>query len=392
MTKKKIQLAVVIIFCLCGVAAGIMATVSGIKKSKEEKTVRIAFYGVSEEYRNILKSFIPDEDKVEVKIDILSDGAIELSTIKDKYDMLFTWKGEVSELLEASSTDIPSKIIETMPASLQNKKYAPILLDNCELIYNREVLNKAGQDIPSSFSGFLNYLNTSKKYVFSPFFCNGADDRILTAYIGSIIEALGGVSSYNALIKELKNDTDFETLLDISLSSAGLTLRSILNPLKDWPNQGYSHPTWYSAQSSDVLYFAEEGHASVIFTFLSNHREIPYNIINKYDSFVIPPSSSSIEFGIISPVLIGMLLSDNNNAKRYLAEFFTEAAQEELSKQTKLAPVHSRAQPYDRQADDVRYWAASCAAGALPDLYLAAFQRNPKKMKEFAEKIRGYLK
>ena len=87
-----------------------------------------------------------------------------------------------------------------------------------------------------------------------------------------------------------------------------------------------------------------------------------------------------------------MLLSENANARRYIAEFFTEEAQAQLSEQTKLAPVHSRAQAYDRQSDDVRYWAASCPGGALPDLYLAAFQRNPAKFAEFAGKVRGMVK
>ena len=87
-----------------------------------------------------------------------------------------------------------------------------------------------------------------------------------------------------------------------------------------------------------------------------------------------------------------MLLSDNSNARRYLTQFFTEEVQTQLSQETKLAPVHSRVQAYDRQADDVRYWAASCPGGALPDLYLAAFQRNPSKFTEFAGKIRGMLK
>ena len=87
-----------------------------------------------------------------------------------------------------------------------------------------------------------------------------------------------------------------------------------------------------------------------------------------------------------------MLLTDNSNCKRYLAEFFTEDAQADLSNLTKLAPVHSRAQAYDRQSDDVRFWAASCPGGALPDLYLAVYQRNPTEFAEFAKNIRACVK
>ena len=106
----------------------------------------------------------------------------------------------------------------------------------------------------------------------------------------------------------------------------------------------------------------------------------------------MPPISSTTEYGIIAPAISCMLLSDNANAKRYLSEFFKEDVQEELSNKTKLAPVHLRAQAYDRQSDDVRFWAASCPAGALPDLYLAVWQRNPSGCAEFAKNIRNMVK
>jgi hypothetical protein len=87
-----------------------------------------------------------------------------------------------------------------------------------------------------------------------------------------------------------------------------------------------------------------------------------------------------------------MLLSDNSNAKRYIANFFTEETQTEFSDKTNLAPVHSRAQAYDRQADDVRFWAASCAGGAVPDLYLAAYQRRPEELKKLCGEVRSYVR
>ena len=62
--KKLVLLIVTIILCLCGVISGIMATVSSIKKAKAEKTVRIAFYGLSEEYVKFLQERIPVEEKI----------------------------------------------------------------------------------------------------------------------------------------------------------------------------------------------------------------------------------------------------------------------------------------------------------------------------------------
>ena len=390
--NKIIKLVAIIVVALAVVISGITATVSTIKKKKAEKTVRIAFYGLSEEYVNILKEKIPVEDKIILKMDVLSEGAIDLAAIKEKYDMLFTWKGEVTDSLEASSEDIPAKIVETMPTSLRNKKCVPILLDHCELAYSKTVVQNTTENLPSSFPTFLNYLNQAKNQVFSPFFCAGADDRILTAFVGSLIEAMGGIKAYKNLITELKNGTEFEELLDKDLGSPNVTLRSVLDMLKSWPKDGLTHPAWFNGQKNDLIYFAEENHIGVFFTFLSDHRNIQYGTISKFESFVVPPASSTIEYGIIAPAISCMLLTDNSNCKRYLGEFFTEDAQMELSNLTKLAPVHSRAQAYDRQADDVRFWAASCPGGALPDLYLAVYQRNPTAFAEFARNIRSSIK
>lgn len=390
--NKIIKLVAIIVVALAVVISGITATVSTIKKKKAEKTVRIAFYGLSEEYVNILKEKIPVEDKIILKMDVLSEGAIDLAAIKEKYDMLFTWKGEVTDSLEASSEDIPAKIVETMPTSLRNKKCVPILLDHCELAYSKTVVQNTTENLPSSFPTFLNYLSQAKNQVFSPFFCAGADDRILTAFVGSLIEAMGGIKAYKNLITELKNGTEFEELLDKDLGSPNVTLRSVLDMLKSWPKEGLTHPAWFNGQKNDLIYFAEENHIGVFFTFLRDHRNIQYGTISKFEAFVVPPASSTIEYGIIAPAISCMLLTDNSNCKRYLGEFFTEDAQMELSNLTKLAPVHSRAQAYDRQADDVRFWAASCPGGALPDLYLAVYQRNPTAFAEFARNIRNFIK
>ena len=162
--------------------------------------------------------------------------------------------------------------------------------------------------------------------------------------------------------------------------------------LKSWPGEGYTHPSWYNGRGNDLLFFAEDAQLGSFFTLLSEHRKIPYNVIKNYESAMFPLNVSPANYGLIAPALSCMLLSDNSNAKRYIANFLTEENQTEFSDKTSLAPVHSRAQAYDRQADDVRFWAASCAGGAVPDLYLAAYQRRPEELKKFCTDIRSYLR
>ena len=389
MSKKKF--IIVSILSLVVVACAATLVVSYVKKTKEDRTVRVAFYGLSEEYCTLLQEYIPVEDKINLVCDILSEDSTDLSTIKNKYDMLFTWKGEITDALEKSSDEIPAKILETVPRSLRNNKCMPILLDHYELAYSKNVINQLDNNIPTSFSAFVEYLEDAKPYVFSPFFCNGGNDRIVAALVGSIILANGGKPAYINFIEELRSGTEFDTLLDVDLGK-GLTLRYVLETLKTWPEKGYIHPAWYNANGSDLLYFADTNQIGVFFTSLQEHREIPYDIISRFESFLMAPTYSSLEYGIIAPAISVMLISDNANAKRYIEAFFTEQAQEQLSYKTKLAPVNSRTQAYDRQADDVRFWAASCPAGALPDVYLAAFQRKPEALKQFSESVRNFVK
>ena len=77
---------------------------------------------------------------------------------------------------------------------------------------------------------------------------------------------------------------------------------------------------------------------------------------------------------------------------KYVEQPMTEEVQEELSNKTMLAPVHYRAQAYDRQADDVRFWSASCKGGAVPDLYLGVYQRKPEELAEMCKEIRNYVR
>lgn len=369
-----------------------------IKKRIADRTVNIAFYGLDEKLQDIIKNQIPQEENIILNFDVISDSDFDSALIKDKYDMLFTWRGEVTDSLSKVAEEIPSRILEVMPSSLsrsvRDNKCVPILLDHCELTFNEAVMKKLGSDVPLSFTAFTQFLKDAKGVVFSPFFCNGAEDRILIDFVGALVLADGGLSAYNRFIEELRKTEKLEDLLDFNCDEKGRgsTLRSILDMLNAWPKEGYTHPAWFNGRGNDLVYFAEDNQLGSFFTLLSEHRKIPYNVISKFDSSLFPPDQSANNYGLIAPAVSGMLLSDNANCKRYLAGFFTEDAQMELSNLSTLAPVHSRAQAYDRQADDVRFWAASCYGGALPDLYYAVYQRKPEELKNICSEIRLYVR
>ena len=397
--KKSFNMKKSTLLGLIGVLAGIIVIVATVtivhitKKKIADRTVHIAFYGLSDDKVELLKKYIPQEENIILEYDVISENAFDLAVVKQKYDMLFTWKGEITDTLSGVAEDIPARVLENIPQSLRNKKCIPILLDHCEFSYSADVLKKTGfENIPTSFNSFMNYLNSAKGVVFSPFFCNGAEDRILIDFVGSLVMATGGLKSYNKLIEELKKADDLESVIDVDLDGKNFTLRQALDMLKQWPNEGLTHPAWFNGRGNDLLYFAEDNQLAVFFTLLSVHRKIPYNVIKNYETFLVPPNFDGSNYGLIAPAISCVLISDNVNCKRYITNFFTEDAQSELSNQTNLAPVHYRAQAYDRQADDVRFWSASCAGGAVPDLYYGAYQRKPEALLKMCKEIRDYVR
>ena len=394
LTKKQMITFAGIFTAILLLAAAII-TVKTVQKRRADRTVRIAFYGLSEKYVEILKSKIPVEENIILETDIIANDNFDIGVVKNKYDMLFTWRGEVTDLLADVSEKIPARIFETIPRSLRDseKKVIPILLDNCEFTYSNEALKKTSSaEPPVTFDDFKNFLNESKSYVFSPFFASGSDDRTLIDLTGALVMAEYGLAGYKKYIEALRNAETLDSVLDVTLSGSSGTLRSILDTLKNWPAEGLVHPAWYKGNDSDLYYFAQSKQLGVFFTTLSHHREIPYNVISNYEANKVPSNASATNYGLIAPSICCMLLTDNSNCKRYVEGFFTEDTQEELSNLTNLAPVHSRVQAYDRQADDVRYWAASCAGGAVPDIYLAVFQRDSNKLAKLCEEIRNYVR
>ena len=390
--SKKTLLNIAAVLCGIVLVVGICIGVHVIKKRRADRTVRVAFYGLSEDMCTMLKEKIPQEENIILEFDVISENAFDAGLVKDKYDMLFTWRGQITDSLQASAEDIPQRVPETMPTALRNKKCVPILLDHCELAYYTKTLKDTGLEIPASFKEYQAFLNAAKSKVFSPYFCNGAEDRIMIDFIGALVMAQGGLKAYNKIIDELRINNSLDAVLDVKLDEKECTLRSILDMLKNWPNEGLTHPSWYNGRGNDLLFFAEDAQLGSFFTLLSEHRKIPYNVIKNYESAMFPVNVSPANYGLIAPAISGMLLSDNSNAKRYIANFFTEETQTEFSDKTNLAPVHSRAQAYDRQADDVRFWAASCAGGAVPDLYLAAYQRRPEELKKLCGEVRSYVR
>ncbi|MBR5646252.1 MAG: hypothetical protein IKX23_06395 [Treponema sp.] len=372
----------------------IILLISFTLKNKDSR-VHIAFYGIENEYveqiEKLFYSQVSDKNNKKYIVTILENGPVNYKNLSKKYDLVFAWKGEVTSNLENSAKDIPSKLLDSVPETMKNKKILPLLIDNCELAYSKKTAIKFGGELPLNLHDFEEYLAKTKDTVITPFVCEGADDKILTSLVVNLIEKTGGISAYEDFIESLHRGTDLAVLLDQKLGKNSITLRQVLMTLAEWNRKGLLFNGWYNIKQNDLKFFVEEYQTSVFFTYLSRHRKKAWNVMNEYEAYLLPPADGITETGIIAPTICVMLFTKNKNAKIILDELFTKRAQEILSDGTKLAPVYLRARAYDKQSEDVRFWAAGSLCGALPDVYNAAFQTNPEKFAEFAQKIRILL-
>ena len=366
-----------------------------LRKKEADRTVKIAFCDISQEMVENIKKEIPEIEGIKIDYSYLNKNDLAAGTVSEKFDLLFASDGELTNSLEKFSEEIPNRFLQTIPNSMRSKKAFPILLNHYELCFYKPVLEKNNLEYPESWSAFVDYLKEASKHVFTPFFCEGKNDRSLLALLGAIVEARTGYQSYNKLIELFKNANSLDDILDVELgkdSEETVTVRLILDMFKDWAVEGLVHPLWYTANRNDALYFMEQNQVGVLFQSLTEHRTVPYSIIKDYESLRFPVEGTMDLHGLISPAVVCLILSNNMNNNDLLKPFTTTDVQSRLSMLTQLGPTQYQSESYDRQADDVRFWAASCKGGNLPDLALAVYQRNEDGLKKMAEEIRQYLK
>jgi len=399
--KKKFNWLPIVIILACflfgfGIGFAIKTTVSKIKA----KNLDVAFYKLPDEYKSEIEAYVSKNYSGKIKIVDISQEEYEPKKIARKYDLFFSLNGSAVTKLDKYAIPIPEDMTVGMPLSLKRKakNYLPIILNHYELDYTRSFRDEAGLDFPpKNIIAFEEYLKKMRSYVFSPFFCAGGDDDTLLALVGALVEAFGGGASYDEMINNFMKRPSLAQTIDFQLSKSGnkkdeFTLRSILDLLRSWQSDGITHPNWFNGTMGDVQNFLEVNQIAVLFTSLSNHRSLNYNLISNMDVERMPVFSTDIKHGVVAPSLVAVKLTDTALFDDILYDLVSEEAQAAISAKFKLGPVDKLAKTYDRQSNDVRYLVAACNEGALPALGEAAFQTNDALRHKVAEEIRVYLK
>lgn len=149
-------------------------------------------------------------------------------------------------------------------------------------------------------------------------------------------------------------------------------------------------PKWYELKEKDIDMYMANHMIAVVFMPLSTHRTKQFDLIKYYEATRFPLGEIATNQALVAPVLEGMMFRNKAGEQNILEHLLSDENQAQLSTQTMLAPVSSRAEANDQQSDDVRFWAASCTEGPIPGIYDDAFA-DKSAATTFAEQIRDYL-
>ena len=112
---------------------------------------------------------------------------------------------------------------------------------------------------------------------------------------------------------------------------------------------------------------------------LSVHRNIPRNVIENYASIYVPSMIPSSSRKFTAPSVCLVPLKNTKITSQIVKQSLTETTQKDMAAFTGLAPVLTKCDTQDRQADDARYWIASTNSpfsGLSKDTNLSAKQKN----------------
>ncbi|MBO4546978.1 MAG: hypothetical protein J5700_05310, partial [Treponema sp.] len=269
--------------------------------------------------------------------------------------------------------------------SYGQKHYAiPILLDHFEIAYYQITKKNLGLETPQSYGELLRYLEALKGNVEIPLICAGGGDTELFGFVSAMAELLYGAEDYKKAVAVLRESSN------MNKDNLPEAVTKVLDEIKALQERELLFPKWTKTSKGDIKFFMQERKIGSVAMLLSQRRDIEYNLIKYYESERFPKYDNAAEHGIIAPQIVAVLLNGKKSAPLVLGHLTSADVQSDLSNESFLAPVASRAEAYDRQADDIRFWAASCSAGPLNSIEQECENTNERRHL-LAQKIRAYL-
>lgn len=395
LTKKQ-KLCLIIVFAVffC------IIFLSSIIINRSRKILDVAYYRLPPIVADSLSVQIKKSYSGKIRFKVLA-ADVQLNPGKaEKYDLLFTWNGARAEMLAAKAAELPASLYGQIPDSERQlgivdgeNRMLPLLYDHYEISFLKETVRRA-RAIPEDWNSFTVFLQKDTASIQIPLFAAGADNQMLLAFSGALAESLTGAEGYGRLVDFIKKSPSLEAVMDEPFGKlsggTSVTLRTVLDLIVSWQRSGILHQTWFNGAEEDVASFMKDKAAAAVFMSLSGHRTLPLRTVYPYETSHFPVDSVVPDHALIAPAVVLVCYNKNPLFADTIRFLISVQAQEALSNLTQLAPASSRAGAYDKQADDVRFWAAAYTGGPVPDLMNAAFTSDVQAEK-FADDVRKYL-
>ena len=385
MQKKRILIVIAAGAALCALGALLSAAVI------KSKTVRVAFYGVEKEIQDGVKSEIGNMNLGRVRYFELDDSAALPLGVEKKYSLLVAKNSLALKQRAKNFVPVGQGVMEALPISVRKSTLAdganyalPILLDHFEISYFEPGRKTLGLEIPNNYGALLRYLEAAKKEYEIPLLCAGGNDKGLLGFASAMSEILYGADEYKKMLELVRESSA------MNKNTLPESLTRVLDEIRAMQEKGLLFPKWTKTSLNDIRYFMREGKVAAAAMFLSDRRKIEFNLIKYYSDSFFPRYDNQAEHGIIAPQIVAVLLASKNNAPLILGQLSSSSAQENLTNISLLAPTAARAEAVDRQADDVRFWAASSSAGALGGIEDEC-DVSRERLRALAQRIRVYL-
>ena len=401
--KKKI-----FIFGGAGLALVAAVVVALVLVFVPKKGFYVAFYGLESQTVEALENKIRDVEP-KSKFVMLDDSSKFTKVGLKDYSLVLMPKGKLADSIKKSSDELAipeSAYLGQMPKQFEKMtaedNLLPIMLDGYLLnVYDeatRQLSLKLGKsqsqsilkDLQNSsapsmrMEDFEEYSNISRQFIQEGvgYLAAGKEDENLLEAVSAFAMSWLGTKGYVNLIGNFP--LEYGTAMDLPES-----FRNVLDRIRSMQTSGAMLKKWYLSSEKDLENFMNFRQLSAFSAKLSQQRNMNLGLVNRFTSIKFPDSRNVKDTGCVANVVCGVYLRKSETAEKALSYLTSQAVQEKLGDELKLAPVHNRAQAFDIQADDVRFYAAA-SAGVLPFLSDAVCA-NARERQKLAKVIRVYL-
>ena len=396
----------ILLFCTILLILLIFSLIFLVEKNKSPV---IAFYGLEEKIVKALESSFEKnssnyftKEKQKYSFLVLEEEDSLENHLKSNKDIavVFSYGGANQNSVSENALVFDKSILSVMPTSMKlaSNNSLPILLNHLEIDINNNAFSK----IDSKKIVDLDYvLNLGKNEDFRKDYqvnmtIIGESDKNLSYFLSAFIESRFGVEELNKLNDFLTSnqiEINYENLFEYPETQC---LKSICDELLNLKKEKLVHSEWEDMSFVDVQNYMETKQVAFTFMDLYSHREISYGIIKNYSETFFP-SGRYKEYpkgrSLIVPTVMATCFETSNKSvskecMKIVENMVSLKEQNILARDSGLAPVGSFADTQDKQAYNVRLWAASSDSLAM-DLYSAFTDSSARK--NFFKFLRNYL-